>query len=112
MAKRFRILGTIKERETGRPLSRLIVRAFDKDLLQNDKLGFATTDEDGRFEIRFGEAVFRDILEKRPDIFLEVYDPSGERLLHDTSDAVRRNATDHEEFRIAISGSELVPSRP
>ena len=38
----FVITGTIQERETGRPLRNLVVRAFDRDLLLDDKVGFRT----------------------------------------------------------------------
>jgi hypothetical protein len=50
--REFRVHGTVEEAETGRPLAGLIVRAFDRDLVFDDKLGFATTDADGRFAIR------------------------------------------------------------
>ena len=78
-AKQFRISGIVEEEGTGRPLADLIVRAFDKDVVFDDKVGFATTDESGRFEIRFSEADFRDVFEKLPDLFLRVFDSSQRR---------------------------------
>jgi len=106
----FRIEGEIHEPETGRPLAGLIVRAFDRDLILDDKVGFATTDPDGRFEITFGPEAFRDAFESRPDLYLRIYDPSGSRLLHETTDAIRWNADHLERYEIQISGRVLDPN--
>lgn len=105
----YRISGRISEEETGRPLPNLVVRAFDKDVVSDDLLGFALTDADGSFEIRYSEADFRDVIESRPDVYLRVYDPEDQRLIHDTLDQVRRNAEQDERFEVRISGTRLVP---
>ncbi len=47
----MRIVGTIVEEESGKPLAGLQVRAFDKDFLFDDKLGTAVTDAAGSFTI-------------------------------------------------------------
>jgi hypothetical protein len=103
----FRVRGTIQEVETGRPLAGLIVRAFDRDLVFDDKIGFATTDTHGRFEIRFGADAFRDLYESRPDFYLRVYDAEGTGLLHETTDAIRWNASNEEQYRIQIAARAL-----
>ena len=103
MILRFWVKGTIEESETGRPLVGLIVRAFDKDLLFDDELGVATTDELGRFSIHFTEDEFRDFAERSPDLYLRVYDSTGESLLHKTP--VHRNFVSDENFRILIPGT-------
>ncbi len=105
----FVVLGTIRERETGRPLRNLIVRAFDRDLLSDDKVGFTTSDEDGRFAIRFGTEKFRDLVERRPDLYLRIYDESGARLLHETTDAIRWNASREERYQVLIPARALDP---
>jgi len=107
----FRIVGFVREAETGRPLSNLIVRAFDRDLILDDKLGNAVTDGDGRFEIRYGLEHFRDLLEARPDLYLRVLDRAGVRVLHETSGATRRNASDSETYEIEIPARVLDPRR-
>jgi len=107
--EQFRILGSIVEEETGRPLANLIVRAFDRDLVLDDKVGFATTDQDGQFEIRFGPEMFRDVFEARPDLYLRIYDQVGTRLLHETTDAIRWNAEHLERFALQISARTLDP---
>jgi hypothetical protein len=104
---RFRVQGTVKESETGRPLSGHIVRAFDKDLLFDDDLGLAITDEQGRFLIQFTEDAFRDFMELSPDLYLRVYDSTGERLLHQTP--IHRDPVSYGNFRILISGTNLTP---
>jgi len=106
-AKEFRIFGLIEELETGRPLPNLVVRAFDRDLIFDDKLGFTNTDEDGRFEIRFGMDRFQDLFESRPDLYLRIFDRNGIRLIHETTDAIRWNASKSEKYRIQISASDL-----
>jgi hypothetical protein len=109
MPLNFRISGIVEEEGTGRPLANLIVRAYDEDVVFHDKVGFATTDHDGRFEIRFTEAHFRDFFETRPDLFLQIFDASGARVIHETRDSVRRNAALDEFFRITVPPSSLTP---
>ncbi len=103
----YRVFGTVAEKETGRPLRDLIVRAFDRDLMLDDKLGFATTDDDGRFEIFFNPEAFRDVFESHPDIYLRVFDASGSRLILETS--VRWNASPDEGFHLRIPAGALTP---
>jgi hypothetical protein len=105
----FRILGTIEEEETGRPLAHLIVRAFDRDLIFDDKVGSASTDEDGRFEIRFNRRDFSDLGESRPDLYLRVFDRAGIREIHQTTDAIRWNASPSERYRLRIPARALRP---
>jgi hypothetical protein len=105
----FRVHGTIEEEETGRPLADLIVRAFDRDLIFDDIVGFATTDADGRFEIRFNRQAFRDVRESQPDLYLRVYDRSGIREIHQTTDAIRWNASRSERYRLRIPARALRP---
>jgi hypothetical protein len=107
----FQVTGRVEEAETGRPLAQLVVRAFDRDPVFDDKLGFATTDDQGRFAIRFGTADFRDLWESRPDLYLRVYDAAGTRLLHETTDAIRWNASTSEHYRIRIPSRDLAPPK-
>ena len=62
------------------PVSGATVEMYDKDMLQNDYLGSATTSADGRFEIAFNWSDFRNdfgLPEGRPDIFLKIRSPAG-----------------------------------
>ena len=39
----MRVVGTVLEEESGRPLEGLVVRAYDKDILFDDRLGSVST---------------------------------------------------------------------
>jgi len=103
----FRIFGVVQEAETGRPLPNLVIRAFDRDLIFDDKLGYTNTDDDGRFEILFGTGRFRDLFESKPDLYLRIFDRDGIRLIHETTDAIRWNASHNEQYQIQIPASAL-----
>jgi len=105
--KEFRIFGVVQEAETGRPLPNLVIRAFDRDLLFDDKLGYTNTDDDGCFEIRFGMGRFRDLFESKPDLYLRIFDQDGIRLIHETTDAIRWNASKNEQYQIRIPAKAL-----
>lgn len=105
--KEFHIEGVVSEAETGRPLSGLRVAAFDQDWLQDDYLGEAETDPEGRFELRFGEDQFKDVIESQPDLYLCIFRPGTREPIHNTAYALRRNADQEEFFDIQISRSVL-----
>ena len=106
----MRVLGTVKEEESGRPLAGLIVRAYDEDLLKDDHLGDTVTGANGEFEISYTEAQYRDFQETLPDLYLRIYDPSGKRLVHTTEKSVRKNAMVLERFDIRIPRAKLAAS--
>jgi hypothetical protein len=79
-------------------VSGLRVEAWDKDLLVDDYLGYATTDEAGDFTIEFDEdhyrryfiKKFQEIFDRYPDLYFKVFQDG--RLLADTHDKVIWNA--------------------
>ena len=83
--QRFRVEGVVQEQEAGRPLSGVLVRVFDKDVIKDDYLGEAETDEAGRFAVQFTDADFKDTIET--------------------------NAKNQEYFEIAIPRASLPPAR-
>jgi len=103
----MRVIGTVVEAESGKPLQGLRVRAYDKDLIFDDKLGEKLTDAAGKFEISYTEAHFRDALETEPDLYIRIYDGSGKKLLYTSEKAVRRNAQITENFDVKISKAKL-----
>ena len=107
----FRISGRIAETESGKGIKGLLVRARDRDLLFDDLLGNATTDEQGAFEIAYGEKDFRELFDAKPDIYLSVYAPPS-RLLAETADAIRWDASKHERFDLKIPRDRLGPVSP
>jgi len=98
----MRVIGRVVEQGSGRPLQGLLVRAYDKDWIFDDKLGDTRTDADGRFEIAYSEEQFRDLEETLPDLYLRVYDGTGKKLLFSSEKAVRRNALVTERYDIEI----------
>jgi hypothetical protein len=107
----FRIAGRIYEQESGLGVPGLIVRAYDKDLLFDDLLGNALTDSDGKFELVYTGADFRDLFERKPDIYLAIYAPPS-RFLVDTRDAIRWNAGKDETFELGIARKLLGDQSP
>ncbi len=103
----MRVVGVVVEDESGSPIRGLRVCAYDKDLVFDDELGDAQTDAEGRFEIRFTEAQFRDLGETAPDIYIRVYDRSGAKVLHSTEKAVRVDAAVREHFDVRIPKAKL-----
>ena len=106
---RFRLTGAIRELESGRPLAGLLVRAFDKDLVSDDYLGSATTDDDGRYAVEFGADAFRDAFDQRPDLYVRVFAADG-RELASTAAAVRRDAGAAEQLDVSVPRARLVGS--
>ena len=49
----FKITGLVREKESFSGISNVIVSAFDKDLLFDDLLGQAVTDESGHFQLDY-----------------------------------------------------------
>jgi hypothetical protein len=106
--KRFRIHGVVRRRGKKKGIPDLRVQALDKDLFFDDRLGSATTDGDGRFEIRYAESDFKDFFESRPDIYLRISDAAGS-VLFTTEDKVRYEAQDTEKFIVELpAAAELI----
>jgi hypothetical protein len=84
---RWVICGRVIHCQTQQPIGGVKVTAFDRDWLQDDPLGTATTGSDGRFFIEYTEADFEpgtwlDVeLFGGPDLYFHVRHPSGAPLL-------------------------------
>ena len=103
----MRVYGTVVEEESGKPVAGVRVRAYDKDLIFDDKLGDTLTNAKGEFDISYSEVHFRDFNETAPDVYVRVYDAVGKKVLHTTEKAVRWNATVVERFDIKIPKAKL-----
>ena len=103
----MRVVGTVVEQESGRPLEGLVVRAYDKDILFDDRLGSVYTNASGQFEISYTETQFRDFNETQPDLYVKVFDASGKKLLYSTKSQVRRGADVLERYEIQIPRGKL-----
>jgi len=69
----FKIIGIVREKESKRPVLGLLVRAFDKDLFYTDLLGNAITAQDGTFALGYEGKDFKELFERGPDIYLNIY---------------------------------------
>lgn len=83
------------------PVKDLILSLYDKDLIFDDILGTTKTDGKGNFIFRFETKAFRDLFEKKPDIYIKVMDENGKNL-YTSKKAVRLNVGQVEEFNIQI----------
>ena len=75
--KRFRVLGRVQGERTRAPKPGLRVKAFDRDLVFDDDLGDAVTNERGEFFLEFTEKAFREVFERRPDLYVRVFDATA-----------------------------------
>ncbi len=104
MSYAYLIAGTITDNQ-GRPMSGLIVKAIDVDLLsEDDFLGQGETASDGSFTIlyrqeQFVKNVLESFTEGGPDIVLTIYDATGQ-LLHTTKR--RGGAARFEKYQIDL----------
>lgn len=97
MSSKLVITGIVREKESGVGLSGLIVRAYDKDKIYDDLMGEGRTSCDGGFRINSETKDFRDLFDKRPDIYLRILVPGsgGEqpREVFNTKNAVGWHAS-------------------
>lgn len=103
----FIINGVVREMESRIPLPGLLIKAFDKDLVFDDVLGSAFTNQRGEFEILTELEEFREFFDSRPDIYFKAYRGDGRRLVHTTEDAVHWGAGRISSFEILIPGKRL-----
>ena len=97
--KTFRITGRVIDRTVRQGVSNLRVEGWDKDLICNDMVGSATTDEQGTFVIEFTSAYFKELfLDRQPDLFFKVF--RANELIKSTEDSVLWN--------VAVGVSEVV----
>ncbi len=106
----FRIFGKVENKRTGFGIQGLTVVAVDKDFIVDDRLGKATTDRRGYFEIRYDEEDFQDIFyDRKPDLYLNILNAAG-KMIHTTEGKVRYDAGKTEKFIIMIE-KELLLTR-
>lgn len=64
----------------GKGLSNLVVSLYDKDLFFDDRLGQTETNNNGDYSLTYRTEDFRDLIERKPDIYIKVLDAKGKTL--------------------------------
>jgi hypothetical protein len=64
----------------GKPAAGLTVSLFDQDLFFDDRLGQTTTNAAGEYLFTYRTRDFRDVIERRPDLYVAVLDEKGSTL--------------------------------
>lgn len=92
----FVITGMVRDEGSGEGLEGLIVRPYDKEHLYDDLMGDCKTACDGSFRFKSKARDLKDLLEKRPDIYLKIYPQSADKAdpaeIYKTSNPVQWNA--------------------
>jgi carotenoid cleavage dioxygenase len=112
--KLFQVSGRVYAAETNNGIPNLIIEAFDKDVVKNDKLGQTKTNSDGTFEITYSEADFKgkfELFESSPDLYIVVKTAALSEILYSSEKTIRNNAKNHEHFDVAIPQTTLLASR-
>jgi hypothetical protein len=63
--------------QANKGVSGVFVSVYDEDLFFDDRLGQAVTDNNGNYSLTYQTSDFRDLIEKRPDLYLKVIDEKG-----------------------------------
>jgi hypothetical protein len=77
--------------KAGKGLSGLTVSVYDKDFFFDDRLGQTETDANGSYLLTYRTKDFRDLIEKKPDIYVKVMD-QNRKTLYTSKGAIRYEA--------------------
>ena len=73
------VRGRVTDR-SGKAISGVFVTIYDEDLFFDDRLGQAETDAQGNYSFTYRTWDFRDLIERKPDLYLKVIDSEGNEL--------------------------------
>lgn|GEM_PF-1082870 len=100
------IRGAVVDKTTGQGIQGLTIEAWDKDVTSaDDRLGSATTLQQGRFSIHFDSLQFADPGDRKPDVYFKVF--SGTTLLLNTEADVKWNVgRRYERVRLEVNAPQ------
>ena len=87
----------------GKGLGGVTVSLYDKDLFFDDRLGETKTDERGDYSLTYHAEEFRDLIERKPDIYLKVIDEKG-KTLYKSKEAIRYESGRVETINVSVGG--------
>lgn len=99
------VSGAVRD-ANGNLVAGVIVRAFDRDLRSEERLGEASTDAKGSYEISYGPEQFRRAEKKTADLLVRAYDLEGTEL---AASAIHFNANAAEVIDLTIGTEKLRP---
>lgn len=76
--------GAILDARSGKPVAGMKISAWEKDLQASDQIGFAISDQRGRFAIPFNPKQFMDETRDQPAVFFLLY--QGNEVIHSTEE--------------------------
>lgn len=103
---KFVVAGRVMDRETGVGIPNVRVKAFDLDRRYDDILGDTRTDVLGYYRIEYGEKDFKDLFDKKPEVYIEVQDEDGKSLFTSTKSFVHKSGK-VESIDARVDGSTL-----
>lgn len=95
------VKGTVKEASTGKAITGMMVSLSDKELLFDDQLGTTTLDKAGSFVMKYRVKDFKELFDKKPDLYLKVIDEAG-NIVYNSRKKVRCKEGKEERFDIRI----------
>ncbi len=108
-AQSFKVIGTVREQETRRPLTGLTVKPYDLELRFANRLKTAKTDAAGCFQFDYEGVDFSELFDSRPEITFQVLDARGRKVLHLAADSVPWQAGSEVSVEIEIPSYKLAP---
>lgn len=98
----YRVYGTVTDVQ-GNPLPGILVRAFDRDLRNEEPLGEKLTDEAGKYEILYNPESFKRAEKQYADLSVKAYANNGKQLLYEPAiDDIIYNAPPEKKVDITV----------
>jgi hypothetical protein len=104
------VSGRVTDQDTGAGVANLEVEVMDRDLMFDDRLGNTTTASDGAYCVEVDSEAGRDLIESKPDVYIQVR-PLGakrDRILGSTRSRALRNVEGDVQVDLEIPHDTLV----